>query len=247
MRVPSLPEVMILSTYHMANPNLDVAKTNYADVLAEDRQAQIREVVGRLVKFAPTHVVVEARPERMPVINERFRQYIAGEYTLTRNEIDQVGFRVARAMGHDRLYGIDFWIEMGYGPLMAYVEEQKMTDLMEQQKRFIAEMEERPRRIEETGSILDLLRYFNSPEHDGHHREYLRMAPVGDGENFVGADMVAAWYTRNLKMYALLARIAANPGDRLFVLVGAGHGHLLREFVRQGPHFDLVDPAPYLA
>lgn len=46
------------------------------------------------------------------------------------------------------------------------------------------------------------------------HRAYLDMAHVGAGDNYIGAEQYGIWYTRNVKIYANLARIA-KPGDRL--------------------------------
>lgn len=111
----------------------------------------------------------------------------------------------------------------------------------------MAHIQEHERRFDHEGSVLEHLRWNNSPEFDRLHGEYIRLAPVGEGENLIGADMVAAWYGRNLKMFAHIARLAKRTDDRIFVLVGAGHGALLKEFVRHHPTLDLVDAMPYLA
>src|ERR1700728_551428 len=48
---------------------------------------------------------------------------------------------------------------------------------------------------------------------------------------YVGADLVAAWHRRNLKMFAKLSRLSG-PGERILVLYGQGHAYLLRDFIR---------------
>jgi hypothetical protein len=53
------------------------------------------------------------------------------------------------------------------------------------------------------------------------------------------------WYLRNAKMFSKLTLIA-RPGDRVLVLVGAGHAYWLRHFVETTPGFRLADPRPYL-
>jgi len=55
-----------------------------------------------------------------------------------------------------------------------------------------------------------------------------------------GADMVAEWHRRNLRMFAKLSRLTG-PGERILVLYGQGHAYLLREFIRQAPDMKLVD------
>jgi hypothetical protein len=243
----SRPQIMIFGSHHMANPNLDYVKTNFADVLEEPRQQQIKELVKRLESFAPTHVALEILPERIDRINERYRRYLEDDYALTRNEIDQVGLRLARALGHIELYGIDNHHDIHFGSVMAYIEDHGLTNLKAEMEGAMAELQATQQRLEAEGTIIDMLRYFNSPEHDAHHQIYLRSTLVGAGDTWIGAEMTANWYARNLKMYANILRLAQRPEDRIFVLVGAGHGALLREFLRQTPQVELIDPAGYLA
>lgn len=68
----------------------------------------------------------------------------------------------------------------------------------------------------------------------------------GDQEEQPGADLNAAWYRRNLKIFAKLTQIA-KPGDRMLVVFGAGHSFWLRHFVQNTPGFELVEPNHYCA
>ncbi|CAN5736878.1 hypothetical protein BH23GEM8_BH23GEM8_22260 [soil metagenome] len=43
--------VLVLGTFHFANPGLDVIQTEVADVLSASRQAEIRAVVAALARF----------------------------------------------------------------------------------------------------------------------------------------------------------------------------------------------------
>jgi hypothetical protein len=61
----------------------------------------------------------------------------------------------------------------------------------------------------------------------------------------VGADLLAAWYARNVRIFVNLLRVA-QPGDRILVLFGAGHLGILRELVRSAPGFQLIDPRLHL-
>jgi hypothetical protein len=72
------------------------------------------------------------------------------------------------------------------------------------------------------------------------------MARVGRDSTYVGADVVAGRYARNLKIFANLARLT-EPGDRVLVIYGASHGKLLRDFVRESPDLQVVDTDRYLA
>lgn len=92
-------QVMILGTYHMANPGADYVNPEVDDVLAAPRQAEIVAVVQALAEFRPTRIAIEAPPSRDSLHYARYRAYRAGEYVLRRDEIDQIGYRLARMMG----------------------------------------------------------------------------------------------------------------------------------------------------
>ena len=64
------------------------------DVLAPRRQAEIAQVIAALEKFNPTKI-------------GRYADYLAGKYELKRNEIDQIGFRLAKELGHKTVYPVD--------------------------------------------------------------------------------------------------------------------------------------------
>jgi predicted proteasome-type protease len=77
------------------------------------------------------------------------------------------------------------------------------------------------------------------------HGVYAHFARVGAGDTYVGADLVAAWYKRNIRIFANLQQIA-EPGDRILVIFGGGHAAILRELVEHAPGMVLVEANDYL-
>lgn len=63
--------------------------------------------------------------------------------------------------------------------------------------------------------------------------------------NYAGAEMVTKWYERNLKIFSNIQRLAMKS-RRLFIIYGAGHLQLLREFIRADSSLQLVDVYKYL-
>jgi pheromone shutdown protein TraB len=57
---------------------------------------------------------------------------------------------------------------------------------------------------------------------------------------------VAQWYHRNLLIATNITRLSQGPGERILVLIGAGHAKLLREFLSEVPGFEVVDCLRYL-
>src|SRR5207237_7669119 len=96
----------VLGTDHMANPRHDVFNVQADDVLSANRQREIAEFLAVLKKFRPTKIAIESdygtdtRPKQ-------YADYIAGKHELTRNEIEQVGFRLAKELDHKTIYAVD--------------------------------------------------------------------------------------------------------------------------------------------
>jgi hypothetical protein len=97
-------EVLVLGVYHMANPGRDIFNMEADDVLAPKRQAEIAQVIATLKKFNPTKIAVERNPGDNRLSRD-YPDYLAGKRELTRNEIEQVGFRIAKELDHKIVYG----------------------------------------------------------------------------------------------------------------------------------------------
>src|SRR5712692_2366100 len=93
---PVRAEVLVLGVYHMSNPGHDIFNMKADDVLAPKRQAEIAQLIEVLKRFRPTKVAVEAEGDGSP---KRYAEYLAGKHELTRNEIEQLGFRLAKELG----------------------------------------------------------------------------------------------------------------------------------------------------
>ncbi len=239
--------VLLLGTYHFANPGKDQFNLKADDVLVPKRQKEIEELVKRLNEFKPTKVAVEAVYEDKATI-ESFEKYLKGESELTRNETEQLGFRLAKLAGNSNIYPIDVHLGLDdskLGPLIGKSPElqAKMGELDRFGKAVIAQIAD----WLEKGTIGETLYQMNRPEAIAQAQSpYLGvLAPIADGDNYAGADMVADWYKRNLRILANLNRIA-EPGDRIVIVYGQGHIPILRDFVIESPDFCSVDPLPYL-
>src|SRR5205085_1303104 len=77
--------LMVLGTYHMANPGQDTVNMKADSVSTPRRQKELVELLDRLAKFRPTKVGIEsARGGKRPA---QYSDYLAGNYKLTDNEI----------------------------------------------------------------------------------------------------------------------------------------------------------------
>ncbi len=240
-------QVLIVGTFHMSNPGRDLLNPSVKDVLGERRQKEILEVVARLEKFRPTKIALEVDPG--PKMQQRLEKYLAGQHTLTTNEVDQLGLRLAKNLHLRTLYGIDFGEDLAIEQAFNYAEKNQQGDIV---KSVMSELETKLKpsyssEYMESHSIREILAHFNEPAMDDlGHGFYMKMLRIGKGKDYPGADVAAHWYHRNLLIATHIVRLADNPGERILVIIGSGHCKLLRQFIRETPGFELVDCMEYL-
>jgi hypothetical protein len=238
-------QVMILGTYHMHNPGADLVKADLDDHLSPKRQEQILDLVERMAKFQPTKIAVEL-PYGSTRVNERFGQFKKGEYTLTANEIDQVGMRLAMKLGHSQLYPFDHQLGMDFDKMFAFAQETGDTEFLGYMGKMQAYIKETLMDPIPKQTLVETLRKMNDPAMmQMGTSPYLRMARLGKNDQYVGADVVGQWYLRNIRMYSNLWRFA-KPGDRVLVIVGSGHAPILRQLVGDTEEMALVEAIEYL-
>ncbi|HEX4383434.1 MAG TPA: DUF5694 domain-containing protein [Myxococcales bacterium] len=235
-------EVMILGTFHMANPGHDLHNQKVPDVLAAESQAQLKQVAEALAAFKPTRIDVEWPKE---TVAERYPQFLAGKLAPSRNEVVQLGFRLGQA-ARAEVAGIDVDGDFPYEAVQTWAKahgrEPELNALGATVEKMLAE---ESRVLEEHG-IAGELRFVNDPANlAGGQNFYRSMTGFGGGGDQPGAELLTAWYKRN---FVLCARIAqqAKPGDRIVVMFGAGHAFLLRQCVSEMPGWKLVEPASFL-
>ncbi|MBD2842104.1 DUF5694 domain-containing protein [Erythrobacter rubeus] len=245
-------EVMVLGMYHFANPGLDAVNMEVDDVLAPRRQREIEILAATLAEWQPTRIAVENEASAPSFELDGYAEY-GDLVTSQRSESVQVGYRVARMLGHEAVFGYD---ERGgpdepdyfpMGKVMEFAKAAGQDGLIEE---LLAELQEtvaaEQARLPEQ-SIAESLIFHNREDIVGaqHDRLYYSLLSIGNGNEQPGAELNAYWYMRNAKMFAKLDMIA-EPGDRVLVLAGSGHATWLKHFVRRMPGYELADPLPLL-
>ncbi len=240
------PVVMILGAYHMSNPGRDVSNSKADDVLAEKRQKEIIELVALVKRFKPTRIAVE-EPTSNEKLNEKYARYLKGDYKLTANETDQIGFRLAKDLNHRKIYTIDWQGRFDLDKVLASATANNQTATSEGIINSFKAMGENFGELMKTATVTELFRSLNDEKRiDNAHRPYLTGVRIGKDADYAGADLAAGWYERNLKIYANITRIADAPNDRVLVLIGNGHLKLLQQFVKDSGEFELEQAVKYL-
>jgi hypothetical protein len=245
-QVGKKPKVMVLGTFHFDNPGLDYVKTSVPDILTAQHQKELRELLDKIKAFKPTKIAIEAEPQSSERINARYSRYVAGQDTLRRSETDQIGFRLAKELGHKAVYCVDVKQDMDFGAVMQTAQAVGQTDFLRRFQQATGFIQTQLN----TMAKLPLLEQFRSHNNllDGEHMHgfYLLMATVGKDTNYTGAKVIAGWYERNLKIAVNVMRIIESPEDRILVLFGAGHLPLLYHYFKFSPDVDVVNVEDYL-
>jgi len=236
---PARAEVLVLGVYHMNNPGRDIFNMQADDVLAPKRQAEIAHVVAALTRFHPTKVAIEdtVGDDRYP---KRYAEYLAGKHELTRNEVEQIGFRVAKELGHKTVYPVDVDGEFPFQHLMNYAKASGRSKELETMMGEVGEMVKAQDAYLGSHTILETLLYMNADEKVAQDVGfYYREAQFGEPWDWAGADLVAEWFRRNMRIYSNVMQLADSPNERVLVIFGAGHLGWLRNDFASNPNLRL--------
>ena len=225
-------EVLLFGVFHFANPGRDVVRVDQVDVSTAANQLYLDGLAQRLCEFRPTTILLELDRARESDIRNQLDSYNAGESELPgTNEIYQIGFRVAKACGVEKIYGFDE-SEIGWDaePLFEYLEK-SAPDLLAAFNAEIARLQAAEAAAHRERSLRELLVRANDPEQDRLNKDfYLFTSAAGAGLGFEGADAAARWWHRNFRMYANIQRYAT-AGERVLVVAGQGHTAILRDLL----------------
>ncbi|MBB6612661.1 hypothetical protein H7F15_16585 [Pontibacter sp. Tf4] len=248
-------QVMLLGTFHFSHRNLDVIKTekeDQLDVMTPESQQDIQKITGKLAKFTPTKIAIETFPEEQAKVDSLYQAYLDGRYELKADEIDQLAFRLAKQLGHKRVYCINAW-----GDLDTFVKPgAKNFDVRDYKKerleKFWTYMQAKTKErgkiddaiYNQKGTLYQVLLKYNNPENIRRkHENYFRDAFQYEEQeyDYTGVDWYnASWFSRNLRIFRNIQRITESPDDRILVIYGAGHLATIQQAVDSSPTHKLV-------
>lgn len=245
-------QVMVLGSYHFGNPGQDINNMQAESVLTPQRQRELERVAAALMKFRPTHVMVEMQSKAPDLAIADYRRFDAKMLASDASEIVQIGYRTAKLAGLADVHGID---EQPAGEEPDYFPYEKVQAtaarfgqlaVLEGLQASVAKAVKDFEAQQPSNSIGQLLLKVNDPAGLwGNNDSYYAMLTIGDNDTQTGVDLNAMWYLRNAKIFGKLMRVA-KPGDRVLVVYGGGHGYWLRHFAQATPGYRNVDVLPYL-
>jgi hypothetical protein len=232
-------EVLVVGVFHFTQA------PSYNAIDEPEQQKEIKILTESLARFNPSKIVLEYQPKEQSHFDSLYQAYRKGRHKLSVNERQQLGFRLAGQLNHERVYGIDYKKPWGMDAVMKWARQNQpeFVNYVEQWRSKHAELDSV---MHHQYSIAEILSFMATEPFLNRLQEVrMRTLEVGAGENYIGLEPVSSVYKRNTRIFANLMK-TAEAGDRILLIYGAGHSYFFNEFIDQHPKTRLADPQKYL-
>ena len=236
---PGQIEVMILGTFHFA-------QVDDVDVLEPARQRELDAILTSLETFGPARIAVEYPHAEAAELRRSYGEYRGrgADSLVSRNEISQIGFRLARRLGHDEVYAVDVPMNLWDDSIQVF--DDRWPDSRGGLRARWPVRHERDAWDRATAPLAETLLRLNRDEIPGNSDMYGGFLPLVEEDVYAGALKLRPWYDRNLRIVQNLFR-TAEPGDeRILLVIGAGHLRVLKQILEMTPQLCPVSATPYL-
>lgn len=249
-------EVLILGTFHFQDAGRDNYKPQFPfDIRTPTRQRELDEVLAKLAAWGPTRIAIERDVDVQPRVDSLFAIYPGNGMDTLRNEVYQVGFKLAKQLKHAGVFAVDADARF-LDSAMTETEWKKRKDALKpgplsttDWDRMYTALYRMDDSLKTTRTLRETLLAMNSPERlalgHGHYLVgSLLDGPLGD---YFGADgFVSGWHNRNIRIYSNVARLIRSPDERVLLIIGAGHAPIIRTQLASAPFVRLVEVADVL-
>ena len=242
--------VILVGTMHFNNPGKDAVKSEEIDILKDYRQNSLEKITNKIAK-----VFVEYPSKNQKTLDKFYDLYKDGkpyfqEDTLTKSwqkryfeegEIFQLGFRVAKKSGNQKVYAMDHPAEMRFDLFQQKAKEMQTIDESAFQKK-IDESSNRTNSCYSKNDLADILKCFNTEKELRENKSiYINLFNrLNKTPDFYGSDLVAGWYHRNLIMYSTIQNTVSDNDQNIVIIVGQGHAAMMQEFIKLDERFNLI-------
>ncbi|MCP3030206.1 DUF5694 domain-containing protein [Halobacillus sp. A1] len=228
------PSILLIGTVHLA---MDPDIVNH-------QKDQIKKVVDALQTYEPTKIAVEKPFLIEEELDRKYNEFKDGKLLPSYDEVEQIAFPLAAHFEHQNIYPVDEVVDMSNPSLNQVFQwaKEHQPELFQE----IAGVQTQLKRIEDHSTFIKSLQTINDNSYiEEMQRVYMKLTRVGDRQHQVGVKWLKQWHERDLAIAANISRMAG-PGDRIIVLVGGDHLHLLRRFLNDSGDFNIESQLEYL-
>lgn len=246
---PSVVQVLLVGTSHWGNyqqADLDVVQAEEIDILSDQYQSQLDEIVSKIVEFNPTKVFVERTVKYQPKLDSLYNLYKTSDWgKKKRNETIQLGFKIAKKLDHNKVYGIDYRdTSFPYDSLIKVMKTTHQESLLTKFENEIKTIEkEYNELVNNKIPLKDILYYHNNKNRRKFDLGwYISQATkVGKVDNHIGAFLASEWVKRNIYSYSIMQKYTTPEDDRIMVLMGASHIAVFENLIGYNTNYEVVE------
>jgi len=242
-------EVLLIGTFHFANfdpeNNGDVIEVNVPDVLTSENQKELENIANAIKIFNPNKIFLEYPFESQKTLDSIYASFNITDFSKAkRNEIPQIGFRVAKLLKHNKVFAMDVKTDFPFDSLMLEMEKAKQYDLLTKDSLEVVKIVNFENELFSSDKTLSEILFY---ENDNTKRKedvnwYISLANQGGEKgNFVGAYLTSEWYRRNLYMYSIIQKAIEKQDKRIVILAGASHIAMFKDFIDYNPEWKVVE------
>lgn len=248
-------DLLMLGTFHFADAGLDTYKPKHSkDILSEKGQKELGELLDVLQKFGPTKIGIEVRAHRQVKLDSLYAAYLNGKFDISKkaNEIFQVGFRLAKLLGHKKIYAIDapavgvnnFSKEEYEKKEKYFLQKASQQQLLREQRinELYMSLYAKGDKLKTETSLVDYFKVMNDPDvlSNSHGHYLMGEFKMGEPEkkDYFGADNAMWWYGRNIRIFQNILNMNEPGKDKILVVIGAGHLPILNFLAKSSVDFD---------
>jgi hypothetical protein len=233
-----------------------------ADLFSPQRQQELVALRAQLAKFKPDLILIEREPAVQASTDSLYNAYRTGELEMTRLEYGrseqyQLGFALARQLGHERVLGADHYESVSTRMMKEGENVAAFTAGLDSfsalGRRLDAQLSSgqlslknyllflnRPDVLDYTFQVLfvNALRVRNG-RFTNPNPTYVDTAFVQPAQ--IGAEFVSVFMEREWKIYSnIVALQAATKARRILVIMGHRHAAVLPKLMQPDPAFRVV-------
>ena len=234
-------KISILGTFHFGNTS-DYSSIVIEDLDSENRQLELDNLVEKLAKFKPTKILVEREPSYTDTLTQRLTEYKNGNFKLPNNEIYQLGFRLAKKLELDTIYGIDHQMGLGDQDLVEFLQNNQLMEKFSEIVKTAQDWANQETKFLKSHTLGESLERLNTSKSDDFNRSmYIdKILNITKSGNSPASDYVSKWYKRNIYIKKNIDDLI-EKNDRVLVIIGAGHSAILKDFYKGSEKFEYVE------
>ena len=249
LKKDSTVSIMILGTFHFnfSENSSDFKGENNFDIYTESRQKELLMLIEKIKQFKPTKIAVEMMLSDQLVMDSLFKAYSIGAWKLGRNEVYQIGFRLANELSLNGVSCVDTRpVQMEVDTTITDWElYSKQRNELEKWEAYNEPNNQTNTYIENLRSrmtIIDYLVFLNSEIVKRRYKQFFLtgLVDVGAGDTYIGADLTGYWYRRNTRIFSNIKKLVVSGNERILVIYGNSHAWVLEELFEASPEFSIL-------